>query len=79
MNSADLSVVLTIVIIAVLIVTWKILNNRRVVTRQTVHGIVTYTIRGYDGVDARKIVHEIHGCEPDAVIETDGAGKVSLL
>lgn len=71
MNSSDTATVIVILAVMIFVLAYRMIGNRRAVTRHVLHGQVTYTIKGFDGPDTRKIVHEIHGCEPEAEIQPD--------
>lgn len=55
MGQGNTSIVLSLIIIAVWAIVNKVLNNRRTVTRQELHGTVTYTIKGYSGPEAQRL------------------------
>lgn len=63
-------VIVCLVIIAVWAIIHKILNNRRTVVRHVLHGTVTYTIKGYDGPEARRIAEALRYGGPKAVHDT---------
>jgi hypothetical protein len=70
LNPDDLGLILLVGVICFTIIVVKIFNNRRQVVRHVLHGTVTYTIKGYDGDEARKIAqalrdHDDPANEPD--------------
>jgi hypothetical protein len=75
MDSNDTSLVIILLALMIFVLAMRALGNRRTVTRNTLHGQTTYTIKGYGGVEARGIVEEIHKAEPDAEITTTAGGK----
>lgn len=61
----DLGILALVALIAVWAVTHKILNNRRQAVRHELHGTVTYTIKGYDGVETVKIARALRKIDED--------------
>lgn len=59
MNTGDLGVVLITALVVILVLGLKILNNKRQVVRTTLHGTVTYTLKGYNGPEATRILDSI--------------------
>lgn len=51
----DLGVIIALSVICLTLIIFKILNNGRRVTRNTLHGTVTYTIKGYSGPETVRI------------------------
>jgi hypothetical protein len=71
MSDGNTSIVVCLAIIAVWSLLATVLHNRRTVTRQELHGTVTYMIKGYDGNRAREIA--------DALMQPGEASNVVQL
>jgi hypothetical protein len=59
LNPEDLGLLILVATIAAWAITHKILNNRRQVIRNVLHGQVTYTIKGYSGLEAQRITRAL--------------------
>ena len=67
----DVGTLVLVLIIAMWAIIHKILNNRRQAVRNELHGTVTYTIKGYDGVDAVKIARALRKIDDKPETEPD--------
>ena len=55
----DLGLIVFVAVIALWTIILKVLGNRRQVTRHVLHGTVTYTIKGYGGPEACRIIRSL--------------------
>lgn len=54
-SGGDMSIVVSLAIIAVWSIMMRVLGNRRTVIRQELLGTVTYTIKGYSGPEVQRL------------------------